>query len=975
MRSIKRFTSLILVFVMAVSMGNVNVVTAATAKGTTLRLEATEGTVTLKNAQGTAKSIKEGMKLYNGDTASTAASSYAYISMDATKAVKVEENSSVSIKQNGTQNEVMISEGSLLFNVTVPLKKTESLNIRTSTMVTGVRGTIGVGKRISDDESILYLLEGHTEIVTIDRKTRNLNLVPLSAGQCATITRENAKASEDDQVIEATIESITEESMDDFVIIEIGRNLDVQKRLREGDVFDVDKILKLYEKLGDNGTYITIGEVVTPNSVSGNKSVSGNAVTPNAVTPNTVTPNTAGGGGGGGGGGAGGGGGNAGGNAKNQNPAKLQNKTITSAPAVADNSVTAFSQIIVPEVTTCKLYGSDAYNDAIPAGDTVEYAVSLTEEAPQEDDKWQVSNTFTGLKPATKYYFFSRIKATETTEASAPSAPVEMTTKGAEPVVVHNENGDIYFELSTGNSVVSPDAVTASCGSPLSFYNAGKGVFDNIPDPSDYSSGLTIPATVECYGENVPVTAVMGAGFNSSNKAMESITIPDTVETIGEYAFNGAVVTGNVAIGKNVKKIDRMAFQNCSAASVEFKGGVETIGEEAFKGCANITSVDIPDGLKTLKAGAFQDCLALRKVYLPGSLETVEVTGSMGVDSLPFEGCYYNANMKEKATIYFNNDEVPAGFGENWKVIDNTDPNNTVAADVYYFKEDDTDDKTVSLYSPECNAGVYNAATFGYESYTECNSLNDMTQKLDYRDYIDVSCLSWALTEYDKVVIPEGNIAILSNIGEEPNVELEIRTGKTLVVNGEMSTTEGAYIDDGNGYYDPTETDGSGGNITNHGNIIVGSAGKLYTSDSNIFHGNNAFRNGTIISDGSIQVSGVMHVFNTGIMRAPVANDGDICLSVEALKLEKTEETTGTLYLYNDAAMVCYDYDSGQMSVDGLGLKYENPEGYKYTLTSVGETKEFKIKSDFDDTYLLLSYECYIVEDSVNKKFEFFIQN
>ena len=73
--------------------------------------------------------------------------------------------------------------------------------------------------------------------------------------------------------------------------------------------------------------------------------------------------------------------------------------------------------------------------------------------------------------------------------------------------------------------------------------------------------------------------------------------------------------------------------------------------------------------------------------------------------------------------------------------------------------------------------------------------------------------------------------------------------------------------------------------------------------------------------------------------------------------------------------MVCYDYDSGQMSVDGLGLKYENPEGYKYTLTSVGETKEFKIKSDFDDTYLLLSYECYIVEDSVNKKFEFFIQN
>ena len=123
---------------------NSSPVDAATAKGTTLRLEATEGTVTLKNAQGTAKSIKEGMKLYKGDVTTTAAKSYAYISLDSSKAVKMDENSSVSIKQNGTENEVFLSEGNLLFNVTVPLKKTESLNIRTSTMVTGVRGTIGV---------------------------------------------------------------------------------------------------------------------------------------------------------------------------------------------------------------------------------------------------------------------------------------------------------------------------------------------------------------------------------------------------------------------------------------------------------------------------------------------------------------------------------------------------------------------------------------------------------------------------------------------------------------------------------------------------------------------------------------------------------------------------------------------------------------------------------------------------------------
>ena len=76
MRYLKKITALILAFVMTVSLTNINTVNAATAKGTTLRMEATEGTVTLENAQGTAKSIKEGMKLYKGDVTKTSAKSY-----------------------------------------------------------------------------------------------------------------------------------------------------------------------------------------------------------------------------------------------------------------------------------------------------------------------------------------------------------------------------------------------------------------------------------------------------------------------------------------------------------------------------------------------------------------------------------------------------------------------------------------------------------------------------------------------------------------------------------------------------------------------------------------------------------------------------------------------------------------------------------------------------------------------------------
>ena len=137
MRSVKRFTALILTAALMVFNMNSTMIGAVTAKATTLRLEQTEGTATLKNSNGTVKTIKSGMKLYNGDDLSTDKSSYAYISLDSTKAVKVDESSSVTIKQSGTQNEVFVNSGSLLFNVTVPLTKKESLNIRTSTMVTG----------------------------------------------------------------------------------------------------------------------------------------------------------------------------------------------------------------------------------------------------------------------------------------------------------------------------------------------------------------------------------------------------------------------------------------------------------------------------------------------------------------------------------------------------------------------------------------------------------------------------------------------------------------------------------------------------------------------------------------------------------------------------------------------------------------------------------------------------------------------
>lgn len=57
-----------------------------------MRLTAAESTVTLKNADGKALSARDGMRLYSGYTITTGSRSYAYITLDSTKVVKLEAN-------------------------------------------------------------------------------------------------------------------------------------------------------------------------------------------------------------------------------------------------------------------------------------------------------------------------------------------------------------------------------------------------------------------------------------------------------------------------------------------------------------------------------------------------------------------------------------------------------------------------------------------------------------------------------------------------------------------------------------------------------------------------------------------------------------------------------------------------------------------------------------------------------------------
>ena len=125
---------------------------------TTIELLRTQGEVDVADKDGKSVSIIEGLKLYSGYQVDTRSKSYAWINLDDTKLAKMDVQSQVEIQKEGSHLEVLVHSGSLFFHVTEPLEEDETMDIRNSTMVVGIRGTCGWGTSDGGENSQVFLL-------------------------------------------------------------------------------------------------------------------------------------------------------------------------------------------------------------------------------------------------------------------------------------------------------------------------------------------------------------------------------------------------------------------------------------------------------------------------------------------------------------------------------------------------------------------------------------------------------------------------------------------------------------------------------------------------------------------------------------------------------------------------------------------------------------------------------------------------
>lgn len=118
------------------------------------------------------------------------------------------------------------------------------------------------------------------------------------------------------------------------------------------------------------------------------------------------------------------------------------------------------------------------------------------------------------------------------------------------------------------------------------------------------------------------MTEIEKSAFTASG--VESVSMSDAVNTVGEGAFSNCSKLKSVVLPKGLKELKKGLFSGCSALeAISIPDSVKTLGEGVFSGCAALKEVKIPGEVTVIPKNAFSGCAALEGVSIPASVTAI----------------------------------------------------------------------------------------------------------------------------------------------------------------------------------------------------------------------------------------------------------------------------------------------------------------------------------------------------------------
>ena len=170
------------------------------------------------------------------------------------------------------------------------------------------------------------------------------------------------------------------------------------------------------------------------------------------------------------------------------------------------------------------------------------------------------------------------------------------------------------------------------------------------------------------YDSRNNCNAIIGTSTDTLINGCKNTTIPDSVTTIGGYAFERCSELKKIIIPQSVTTVEYAAFEGCTGLTdVTISGNIE-FNADIFSNCTELISAVILDGATEIGDGMFKNCIKLKSVSIPNSVikigrsafkECSELTSVVipenvvEIEDEAFEGCTGLINVEIPESVEY----------------------------------------------------------------------------------------------------------------------------------------------------------------------------------------------------------------------------------------------------------------------------------------------------------------------------------